>query len=595
MTRRNYKKIIIFIFIIIAIIAGVVVIISLNNNTLKLEEISKEDIQYYVLKKEDKYGVINKDGNVLIEPQYAAVKIPNPTKEVFICTDSLKQNEKLWKAVNSKNDPILTEYSEVEAIEINQSTSTIPYEKTVLKYKEGNLYGLIDFEGKKVLDAKYEEIVNLDYKEGYLKVKKDGLYGITNIKGREIIKNEYENINSDGYYNKESKYQNAGFVLRSKTDDGYRFGYANKDGKIELDTIYNEINRITEIENEKDVYLISSTNGRYGLIKNGKNVIENEYLNMLYDKNSNLLVVDKGQAQGVLNLEGKEIIPIDYNEITIGGDYIKADKGNSTIIFDSQGNQINTDVVNHMKANDNYSITIDKQGVYNIVDNSNKKMLNSTYMYIEYYDNDLFIATKNGKAGIITPNENIKVPFQYGTIQKIKDLNLLKATITENGEIDLINSNGEIIKGLEQAQMEKTDKYIKIYSKNGLKYYDLEGKETSYQALYPNNSIYASCKNGKWGFVNASGQTVVSFVYDMVTEENNGVAGILSNNLWGVIDNTGKVILEPVYKIGIDNGMPTFISTYYEINDNMGNTIYTSDVPKNKEMNNQNNRDNEDN
>ena len=82
----------------------------------------------------------------------------------------------MWKAVDSNNTQKLSQFEDVEAIEINPLTSIVPYEKDILKYKEGNLYGLINLEGKKILPAEYEDIKNIDYKEGYLKVKKDGLY-----------------------------------------------------------------------------------------------------------------------------------------------------------------------------------------------------------------------------------------------------------------------------------------------------------------------------------------------------------------------------------------------------------------------------------
>ncbi len=69
------------------------------------------------------------------------------------------------------------------------------YEKSVLKYSEKGKYGLINFEGKKVTKAIYEEIDSLPYKEGELIVKKDNKYGVININGVELVDINYEQVN----------------------------------------------------------------------------------------------------------------------------------------------------------------------------------------------------------------------------------------------------------------------------------------------------------------------------------------------------------------------------------------------------------------
>ena len=98
----------------------------------------------------------------------------------------------------------ILQYESIEAININTISSNIPYEKTVLKYKENGLYGIMDLDGKKITDSIYDEISSIDYKEGCLKVKVEGKYGIINIKGTEIVKPEYDLVLADGYYDEES-------------------------------------------------------------------------------------------------------------------------------------------------------------------------------------------------------------------------------------------------------------------------------------------------------------------------------------------------------------------------------------------------------
>ena len=567
--NKKKRNIIVFVIILILIIAGIVgVSIYLNNLKYKYElsTIQDNEIQYYKLEQDGKYGVIDKNGTEVLQPTYSSIDIPNPTKAVFIKSDDGKN----FSAVDSNGRPLFTDYESVEAIAINSITSNIPYEKTVLKYKLGGLYGIMDFDGNKITENIYNSITNIDYKEGNLRVEQNGNYGVINIKGTTILEPEYDAIMADGYYDEENKYEKAGFIVRIVTDDGYRFGYADRTGKIILDTLYNEINRLTEIDD--DVYLVTSSNGRYGLYKNNKEVLSNEYTEISFDKNNNLLIVQKDQAQGVVDLEGNNIVPIDYDSIIIGGKYIDAQKGEETVVFDADGNNLDTDILSYNKVSD-LAIVIDKNNNYNIVDSSGNKKLRENYTYIEYFNNNYFIVTKDNKTGIIDGNGNIKVNLEYDAIQAIDDTNALQAIKTDNNRTDIIDSNMKIYEGIIDANVLKKDNYIKVFSETDMKYFDFSGNEITYKSLFPNNSLYASQNNGKWGLVNENGQIVVPYEYDMVTEQNSGVAGVKKDGVWQVVDEKGQIINDNQYTLSwLD---VTFLGSYYKVNDSTNGTVYS--------------------
>ena len=447
--NKSKKKIIILIVILLIIIAVAVGITMYLNNqryNYELSEISNDQIQYYKLEQDGKYGVIDREGNIVVEPVYSTIDIPNPTLPVFIKSDD-GQN---FSAIDNNGNNILTGYESVEAISINNISSNIPYEKTVLKYKQGGLYGLIDMQGNKITDNIYNSITNIDYKEGNLKVEQNGQYGVINIKGTTIIKPEYESIIADGYYDEETKYERAGFILRIKTDDGYKFGYADRKGKIILEPLYNEISRITEITGD-DIFLITANNGRYGVVKNGKEVLKNDFTDINFDQNNNLLILQKDNSWGVVDLEGNNIVPIDYDNIIIGGKYINAQKGEDTLIFDASGNNIDTDILSYNQVNDKYAIVIDKNNNYNIVDNAGNKKLNENYTYIEYLNNDEFIVTINGKTGIVNGEGNTIIEVNYNAIQQIDDTNALQAVDSKNNRKDIIDKDMQIHEEIKNA------------------------------------------------------------------------------------------------------------------------------------------------
>jgi len=566
-------KIIIAILIIIVLVIGFFIIRGKNSKfNYQLTDITIDEVNYFTLRKNETYGVIDREGKTVIEPKYQKVVIPNPTKAIFIVTDSNEPDKSF--AIDKTGTKVLTQYENLEAISINQTSSYVPYEKDVLKYKSNGLYGLIDFNGNKITNAEYEEIEGIDYKEGMLQVKKDAKYGAINIKGATVIECKYDEIEADGYYNVNNKYDSAGFIVRTKTDDGYKYGYFNKEGKKYLDTIYNDVSRINKITDEKNVYLINALNGRYGLQKNNKQVIGNDFDAIEYNESNKLLVVSKADAYGVYDLDGNVLLPLDYDSVLIGGIRIVATKGTETLIFNNKGEKIDSEFTSYTKGNDNNAVVIDVDGNYNIVDKNEKKLLDKNYDYIEYFTNDYYIVNLETKSGIIKSNGDIVVDINYSYIQKINDSNCLEAG-TEDGSTYIISTECEVSEGIKDAQTVTYENYIKLYSSTDALYFDLNGKKVTYQSLYPNKTLYAKKENGKWGFTDKSGNMVVECKYDMVTEQGENSCGVKVGEKWGVIDTSGNVIVEPTYTIYWNN--IEFRGQYYKTLENIGLSTYSDD------------------
>ena len=168
----------------IVLIIGIIVIIVCNNRKKYEYNVEKlETINYFLFVQNNKYGVIDRDGQVVVEPNFDIIEIPNPSKDVFICKNNYDVNKKEYSVqVFDKNkNQILYQYYIVEAIELNSVDDNGFYEKNVLKYKSNGLYGLIDFSGKKLTKAEYESIEGFEFNEGLMLVKKSGKYGIINI------------------------------------------------------------------------------------------------------------------------------------------------------------------------------------------------------------------------------------------------------------------------------------------------------------------------------------------------------------------------------------------------------------------------------
>ena len=243
------KKISIIIVAIIIVISLAISIYIPNRDKIETE---KEDTSknYSTIEKDGKMGVVEGD-DVIIEPQYEKIIIPNEHRAVFMC-----QNDNDKKFVNAKNEKLFENYDSVELIEYDNSK----YEKNILMYEKNGKYGLLSMAGNTITDAKYEELISFANKEGEVLVKENGEYGIIDEKGNTKIKNKYDFIESDGYYTEENGYKKSGYIVRITTSDGYRYGYYDSDGVQVLSEEYNQITRLTQIKS--DIYLIAAKNGQ---------------------------------------------------------------------------------------------------------------------------------------------------------------------------------------------------------------------------------------------------------------------------------------------------------------------------------------------
>lgn len=204
------------------------------------------------------------------------------------------------EVLNQNKEKIFEDFENVSPIETKGNTTNLPYEKSILKYQKDGKCGLIDFEGKAITKPIYEELSSVKYKEGEILAKKNGKYGVISAKGKKLIPFEYKEIEADKYYN--NGYQKTGYIVKEEKENDYGYGYIDSNWKKLLDTDYSEIRRVIDIEGE-DVYLIVAKKGQYGLIKNKKSEVDFSYNSISYNKDTNLLSVQKGDKYGVINLK----------------------------------------------------------------------------------------------------------------------------------------------------------------------------------------------------------------------------------------------------------------------------------------------------
>lgn len=473
MTKKT--KIIVIVSVILIILSLAISIYMPNKEKIE-ENFEENSTTYCLLKEEDKFGVINQDGEIILHPEYQEIVIPNEHRAVFIC---LKDNNK--KIINEKKQEIFTKYNNVEPIELTDGIKDYKYNQKVMIYEKDGKLGLIGFDEKIVTEAKYEEISSFEYKDDEIYVKEKGKYGIIDSNGKQIIKNIYDSIKSDQYYSDPNGYNKSGYIVCNVTDDGYRYGYYDCDGQKVLDAEYNEIIRITLAENNSDICLIAAKNGQYGVFINGNKIINTQYQSISYDYTMGMFIVERTGQYGAINSKGAEVLKTEYTDIQVKGIYLYTKKGEEQKVIDKTGKAIEIPFTTIISATSNpdYYIKIDESNEsYSILNSNFEEISKQKYKYLEYVNNNYFIATDfNNKNGIIDLQENKVIDFVYDTIQVIKDKKIIQALNFENNLSVFYNSKLEKILEISNVIIDSNSDYVKMFNDEEKYYFDENGNE----------------------------------------------------------------------------------------------------------------------
>lgn len=430
--KLNMKKVL---GVIVAILVIIMVIVSIVNVIKNGEDKKKvKSYSYYTVYENGKFGVINNEGETVINPEYTEiVLIPNKDVPIFICTYDLNDQDGTYKTkvINQKNEEIFKEYSKVEAIDNFDSKQNIWYEDDVLRVEKDGKYGLINFEGKEVLPCDYDEITALKGVTNNLLVKKDGKVGLVNEKGQTIVNTEYKDIKTlkEGYKNE--------YII---VNDNNQYGIISTTGTVIIEPKYEDVKYL----NNSEMFAIKDA-GVWKLInKDNQILIDGGYDNIIEAKGENV-VVEKGGKYGVVTTKNEEKIPVEYEQIKYTfsiyyiaktgekygiinlnneqvkdfnyinmdyvekGDFIQADVSDTeTVIFDNNLSEKINGIVSEINQ---------EKGYIKVYTNNEYKYYNFKFEEKKSSDiltsNNLFLSKKDGKYGYVNKEGKVIVDYIY--------------------------------------------------------------------------------------------------------------------------------------------------------------------------------------
>ena len=361
----------------------------------------------------------------------------------------------------------------------------------------------------------YDEKLNYWNEENLLKVQKEGKFGLINLDGTEILACEYDSI---------TPIKNIRNSIIIKKDS--QAGLVDSNGKTIIPVGYADITALTT--NYEDGYIVKNQESQVGVVKaDGQIVLECKYADVKNIVDNNKYIVKEGSTWKVIATDG------------------------TTSLDGKVGNAVSMN---------NGNVIINNNGKFSVINPEGNDLIPAEYSDLAYLFDDKYIAKKDDKYGIINIANDTVVEFKYTAIEYNPATEYVKAK-NENGTYDYMAK--DLAVKFTAGDETMLNGFISIKTQDGIKYYNYKLDEKTNKDVYTSNTLFTFKQNGKYGFIDKDGKTIVEPIYDDATEQNDyGYSAIKKDGKWGAIDQFGKIVIEPRYTLN-ENKVIDFIGKWH--------------------------------
>lgn len=444
---------------------------------------------------DSKAGLLDKDGNILIEPTLETITEKDNT---FLCFDG----EKL--AIYSKANKSLGDFK----YDLFSGFYTV--DKRNLAIVEIDLkYGIIDENEDIVLPIIYDYIEDFTFNYGHTIAYRNQSHIVIDKNGNIVIDDMYDDVILSSKY-----------IWTAKKDGKY--GYINTKGKIIIDIDFDEALAFTSYKNA-----IVKSNGKYGVIDQVGNYLIDPLYKEISSTDNNLFIVRDYDTDkyGIIDIDSNIILDLKYDfigkfshdelaSITINDTYALINsKGKIISNFEKIEDKkppkvINYDTIESFMSVDSF--------LYGLRDINRVVILEPMYDWISKTNDGLFIVTKDSKTGIINYSGEVIIPIMYDSISDFHNGNALAKI---EGKYRLISKENKIV----------SDFSCYDYYSNSF-----ENEYNNFAFL--NDDGYGIADFNGNILIEASKQKINTLSDDLIAYENDG--------LWGVMDHNKNIIID---------------------------------------------------
>lgn len=387
-------------------------------------------------------------------------------------------------------------------------------------YKQNGKEGLLDSQGRKLVDAVYSEIIDID--KDVVIVRKGSKYGLVRTDGLEIVLPTYDDIS----YDLESKF--------FKAKKGKNYTYLDHSGMA--------MAGVRSSQRELKVLGVPQKAPKglsYSLANGGK-------------------VTVNGKKYAVTNYAGAKVKTYkgDFFNANYKGGFLIGDK-NEFSFYDANMQPLNTIKAETIQELPNgvFEITRTVHGI-SVVGVAKTVLSFGLDSYGGIADRWFNPGKKHNrrekvKFGYVDHlgNEFVPTKFDY-----LGNFYMGKAVVMDNDRFGYAEENGSYsvpvefedvsVPGLYDRAtviVEKDGKYGHYAMGNGLLTYGYEEARNFVNGLAP-----VKQSNGKWGYVDKAGREVITAKYDQATSFYDSYAVVKDTGVYSIIDRTGMLVTKLV-------------------------------------------------
>ena len=394
----------------------------------------------------------------------------------------------------------------------------------------------------------------------YYTVYENGKFGVINNDGETVITPEYTEIIA--IPNKDIPI----FVCTYDVND-QEGTYKTKIINQKNEEIFKEYSKAEAIDNfdskqniwYEDNVLRVQKDGKYGLIDfEGKEVLPCDYEEIVALKGvTNNLLIKKDGKVGLVNEKGQTIINTEYKDIKTlkegyKNEYIIVNDNNQYGIISTTGTVIIEPKYEDVKyLNNSEMFAVKEAGVWKLINKDNQILIDGGYDNIIEAKGENVVVEKAGKYGVVTTKNEEKIPVEYEQIKYTFSIYYIAKT---GGKYGIINLNNEQIKDFNYTNMNYIEKGDFIQA-------DISDTET---VIFDNNlseriSGIVSEINQEKGYIKVYTNNEYKY-YNFKFEEKKSSDILTANSLflskkdgkYGYVNKDGKVVVDYIYEDGTE-------------------------------------------
>ncbi len=513
----------------------------------------------FIAYKNGKAGVVNKENKVLlpfdydrISPQFYYCIVEKGLKKGLLKDEKLiipikydefdldAKNNKNWiKAQKNDKWGFIDEQNQVK-IPFNFEKGLKERDDSTFYFQKNSLTGVIDLKGNILLAPEFSYIANYPEKEG-VRVQKGQKEGYWRNDGTVYFKGE-EFFLKYNIFDGLTKVTMSDSII-AVIKDG-KWGFMTETGRIITTPKYQSINTDSEIGKYG---CIVKLNGKKGVVNiEGKEVIPTEYDEIIL-KNSDFPALKKNNKFGFKNLITNNLIDFRYDEVELFvGDFAKVKMNGKWGAIDKKGNlriPCLYDDVRHTHDNI-WIVSLDKKQA--IINEKQKILYGFEPVWIDFTPIGIYTFYENDDSHnhyILGPDFKIYSGPHHGVFFYNNAIIIYDGS----GNINAPNYKYSLIldanKQIQQVPMAKIDLSDQTPKEEKISFGDYKWTDGAFKTLRSANRLPFQ-KEGKFGLMNPQGKIIVEPKYEMMGTLVGNMMPVKYKGHFGYIDSMGKTKIE---------------------------------------------------